>query len=56
MICIGYTLLTHQGGDSMLKILIAEDDRELCQLFARVLTKNGYRVIGVSNGLEASGS
>ena len=37
----------------MLKILIAEDDRELCQLFARVLTKNGYRVIGVSNGLEA---
>ena len=26
----------------MFKILIAEDDRELRQLFAHVLTKNGY--------------
>lgn len=37
----------------MLKILIAEDDRELRQLFMRVLTKNGYTVIGVTNGQEA---
>lgn len=37
----------------MLKILIAEDDRELCQLFSHVLTKNGYAVKGVSNGQEA---
>lgn len=37
----------------MLKILIAEDDRELRQLFAHVLTKNGYTVKGVSNGQEA---
>lgn len=37
----------------MLKILIAEDDRELCQLFSHVLTKNGYTVRGVSNGREA---
>ena len=26
----------------MLKILIAEDDRELCHLFSHVLMKNGY--------------
>lgn len=37
----------------MLKILIAEDDRELCQLFSHVLMKNGYTVKGVSNGQEA---
>lgn len=37
----------------MLKILIAEDDRELRQLFAHVLTRNGYTVTGVSNGQEA---
>ena len=37
----------------MLKILIAEDDRELCQLFSHVLTKNGYAVKGVANGKEA---
>lgn len=37
----------------MLKILIAEDDRELRQLFSHVLTKNGYDVKGVSNGKEA---
>ena len=37
----------------MLKILIAEDDRELRQLFSHVLTKNGYVVKGVSNGTEA---
>ena len=37
----------------MLKILIAEDDRDLRQLFSRVLMKNGYTVRGVSNGQEA---
>ena len=37
----------------MLKILIAEDDRELRQLFSHVLTKNGYAVKGGSNGKEA---
>lgn len=37
----------------MLKILIAEDDRELRQLFSHVLIKNGYAVKGVSNGQEA---
>ena len=37
----------------MLKILIAEDDRELRQLFSHVLTKNGYAVKGVGNGKEA---
>jgi len=39
--------------DAMLKILIAEDDRELRQLFQHVLIKNGYGVKGVSNGREA---
>ena len=37
----------------MLKILIAEDDRELRQLFSHVLIRNGYTVAGVSNGKEA---
>ena len=37
----------------MFKILIAEDDRELRQLFSHVLTKNGYAVKGVTNGREA---
>ena len=37
----------------MFKILIAEDDRELRQLFSHVLAKNGYGVVGVSNGKEA---
>ena len=37
----------------MLKILIAEDDQELCQLFSHVLQKNGYDVTRVSNGKEA---
>lgn len=37
----------------MFQILIAEDDSELRQLFARVLTKNGYVVSGVANGKEA---
>jgi len=37
----------------MLKILIAEDDRELRQLFSHVLSKNGYMVKGVGNGREA---
>ena len=37
----------------MLKILIAEDDHELCQLFSHVLAKNGYEVKEVANGKEA---
>ena len=37
----------------MLKILIAEDDRELRQLFEHVLVKNGYSVRGVSDGQGA---
>lgn len=37
----------------MMKILIAEDDRELRQLFSHVLISNGYAVTGVSNGQEA---
>lgn len=37
----------------MFKILVAEDDIELCRLFSHVLSKNGYSVKGVSNGQEA---
>lgn len=37
----------------MFKILIAEDDRELRQLFSHILTKNGYFTRGVANGKEA---
>lgn len=37
----------------MLQILIAEDDRELCQLFSHVLMKHGYVVKSVADGKEA---
>ena len=37
----------------MFKILIAEDDIELRELFKHILVKNGYSVTGVSNGQEA---
>ena len=37
----------------MLKILIAEDNKELRQLFSHVLNCHGYTVVGVSNGQEA---
>lgn len=37
----------------MFKVLIAEDDLDLRQLFSHVLMKNGYSVVGVSNGQEA---
>lgn len=37
----------------MFKILIAEDDNELRQLFTHVLIKNGYSVVGVANGQKA---
>ena len=37
----------------MFRILIAEDDRELRQLFQHVLMKNGYAVTGVADGREA---
>lgn len=37
----------------MQKILIAEDDRELRELFSHVLTKNGYAVKGMGDGKEA---
>ena len=40
--------MTQDRRDRMFKILIAEDDRELRQLFAHVLTKNGYTVLGLS--------
>lgn len=37
----------------MNKVLIAEDDKELRQLFQQVLIKNDFYVKGVSNGQEA---
>lgn len=37
----------------MLKILIAEDDRDFRQLFSHGLEKNSYTVQGVGNGQEA---
>ncbi len=37
----------------MFRILIAEDDGELRQLFKNVLVKNGYSVKSVANGEEA---
>lgn len=37
----------------MFKILVAEDDSELRELFCRVLLRNGFTPIGVSDGVEA---
>jgi len=37
----------------MTHILVVEDDGEICQLYSRVLTKNGYQVTGVANGQMA---
>ena len=37
----------------MFRILIAEDDSELRQLFSHVLAKHGYSVTGVDNGAAA---
>ncbi len=37
----------------MFRIMIAEDDNELRQLFCRVLTRNGFTAIGVADGIEA---
>lgn len=37
----------------MFRILIVEDDTELCRLFSHVLEKNGYHTRMVSNGQEA---
>ena len=37
----------------MYRILIAEDDTELRQLFEHVLARNGYETTGVENGLRA---
>jgi len=37
----------------MFKILIVEDDKELRQLFERVLVKNGYTVKGAANARDA---
>ena len=37
----------------MVRIIIAEDDKELRQLFQNVFIKNGYFVKAVSNGKEA---
>ncbi len=37
----------------MFKILVAEDDSALCELFCRVLTRNGFTAIGVPDGTAA---
>ncbi|MDR0889918.1 MAG: response regulator transcription factor [Oscillospiraceae bacterium] len=37
----------------MFKILVAEDDSELRQLFCRVLTRSGFTALGVCDGQEA---
>ena len=37
----------------MTHILVVEDDKEICQLYSKVLIKNGYQVTGAANGKEA---
>ena len=47
-----YTLL-HRGGTAVFKVLVVEDDRELRELFTRVLTRHGYKTLEAGNGQEA---
>lgn len=37
----------------MFRVLVAEDDAELQQLFCRVLTRNGFTAIGAADGEQA---
>ena len=37
----------------MFRIIVAEDDAALQKLFCKVLDRNGFSVVGVSDGLEA---
>ena len=37
----------------MYRILVVEDDNELRNLFMKVLSKNGYKPFGASDGEEA---
>lgn len=37
----------------MFKVLVVEDDRELRELFSRVLTRHGYKTLEAGNGEEA---
>jgi len=37
----------------MFKVLVVEDDRELRELFSRVLTRHGYKTLEAGNGQEA---
>ena len=39
--------------DNVFQILIVEDDKELSQLFQKVLEKNGYQVKSASEGAQA---
>ena len=39
--------------ENVFKILIVEDDKELSQLFKKVLEKNGYQVKSASDGAQA---
>lgn len=38
---------------NMFKILVAEDDEQLCQLFCRVLKRNGFTAVAASDGQDA---
>ena len=40
-------------GTDMFTILVAEDDRELRELFCTVLSENGYRPLEAGDGEEA---
>ena len=53
ILCYHNLVKRRKGVSEMLKILIAEDDRELRRLFSHVLIKNGYTVKEVGNGKEA---
>ena len=42
-----------EGGHTVFRIMVAEDDAALQKLFCRVLDRNGFSAVGVSDGLEA---
>ena len=42
-----------EGGHTVFRIMVAEDDAALQKLFCRVLDRNGFSAVGASDGLEA---
>lgn len=41
------------GGNAMLRILVVDDEPDICQMIRRYAEHDGYETVGVSDGMEA---